>query len=158
MSRDSNEILIVGGGLGGLSAALALGRKGLPVRLLEQSEHIGAIGYGIQMGPNVFSAFVQMGVADTVRAQSHKPSALLMLDAYSGEQLAAVPFDETFRARFDDPYVAIHRVDLHNILLDACRKLPNVRLDQSITVSSFEDLGTGSACSRPKRGSSKARL
>jgi 3-hydroxybenzoate 6-monooxygenase len=141
MSRDSNEIVIVGGGLGGLSAALALGRKGLPVRLLEQSEHIGAIGYGIQMGPNVFSAFAQMGVADTVRAQSHKPSALLMLDAYSGEQLAAVPFDETFRARFDDPYVAIHRVDLHNILLDACRKLPNVRLDQSITVSSFEDLG-----------------
>src|SRR3954452_21474599 len=141
MSRDSNEILIVGGGLGGLSAALALGRKGLPVRLLEQSEHIGAIGYGVQMCPNVFSAFRQMGVAETVRAQSHKPSAFLMLDAYSGEQLAAVPFDETFRARFDEPYVAIHRVDLHNILLDACRKLPNVRLDQSITVSSFEDLG-----------------
>jgi 3-hydroxybenzoate 6-monooxygenase len=141
MIRDSSEILIVGGGLGGLSAALALGRKGIPVRLLEQSEQIGAIGYGIQMGPNVFSAFAQMGVADAVRAQSHKPSALLMLDAYSGEQLAAVPFDERFRASFDDPYVAIHRVDLHNILLDACRQLPNVRLDQSTTVSSFQDLG-----------------
>ncbi|WP_247475272.1 FAD-dependent monooxygenase [Bradyrhizobium sp. 30] len=91
--------------------------------------------------PGTLGALWGVCLADAVRAQSHKPSALLMLDAYSGEQLAAVPFDETFRARFDEPYVAIHRVDLHNILLDACRKLPNVRLDQSIAVSSFEDLG-----------------
>jgi salicylate hydroxylase len=141
MSRNRNEILIVGGGLGGLSTALALGRKGVPVRLLKQSEQIGAIGFGIQMGPNVFSAFEQLGVADAVRNQSHKPGALLMLDAYSGEQLAAVPFDAAFKAWFSEPYVAIHRVDLHNILLDACPKLPNVRLDQSITVSGFQETG-----------------
>src|SRR5206468_1662406 len=143
MSRNRNEILIVGGGLGGLSTALALGRKGMPVRLLEQSEQIGAIGYGIQMGPNVFKAFEQLGVADAVHDQSHKPSALLMLDAYSGEQLAAIPFDAKFRTWFDDPYVAIHRVDLHSILLGACRQLPNVRLDQSITVSGFEEIDDG---------------
>ena len=91
MSDNSQQILIVGGGLGGLSTALALGKKGIAVRLLEQSEQIGAIGYGIQMGPNVFRAFRQLGIADAVRAKSHFPSALLMLDAYSGEQLAAVP-------------------------------------------------------------------
>jgi 3-hydroxybenzoate 6-monooxygenase len=141
MNDNLNQILIVGGGLGGLSAALALGRKGIAVRLLEQSEQIGAIGYGIQMGPNVFPAFEQLGVADAVRKQSHMPSALLMLDAYSGEQLAAVPFDAAFRTWFSAPYVAIHRVDLHHILLDACRKLPHVQLDQSITVSGFQDLG-----------------
>ncbi|MDB5515978.1 MAG: 3-hydroxybenzoate-6-hydroxylase [Tardiphaga sp.] len=141
MNHNPNQVLIVGGGLGGLSTALALGRKGMAVRLLEQSEQIGAIGYGIQMGPNVFPAFEQLGIADAVRKQSHMPSALLMLDAYSGEQLAAVPFDAAFRNRFSEPYVAIHRVDLHNILLDACRTLPNVQLDQSVTVSEFHDLG-----------------
>ncbi|WP_065755831.1 FAD-dependent monooxygenase [Bradyrhizobium paxllaeri] len=141
MNKNPDEILIVGGGLGGLSTALALGRKGMAVRLLEQSEQIGAIGYGIQIGPNVFQAFEQLGIADLVRKQSHMPSALLMLDAYSGEQLAAVPFDAAFRSWFSAPYVAIHRVDLHHILLDACRKLPNVRLDQSVTVSGFRDLG-----------------
>lgn len=143
MSRHRNDILIVGGGLGGLSTALALGRKGLAVRLLEQSEQIGAIGYGIQMGPNVFRAFRQLGVADAVLDRSHKPSALVMLDAYSGEQLAAIPFDASFKTWFDDPYVAIHRVDLHGILLRACRELPNVRLDQSTTVSGFEETTDG---------------
>jgi 2-polyprenyl-6-methoxyphenol hydroxylase-like FAD-dependent oxidoreductase len=141
MSNNSDDILIVGGGLGGLSTALALGRKGMAVRLLEQSEQIGAIGYGIQLGPNVFQAFDQLGIADLVRKQSHMPSALLMLDAYSGEQLAAVPFDAAFRNWFSAPYVAIHRVDLHHILLDACRRLPNIRLDQSVTVSGFRDFG-----------------
>jgi 3-hydroxybenzoate 6-monooxygenase len=136
-----DEILVVGGGLGGLSTALALGQKGIPVRLLEQTEKIGAIGYGIQMGPNVFPIFEQLGVADAVLKKSHKPSALLMLDAYSGEQLAAVPFDSSFRKFFKFPYVAIHRVDLHNILLDACRSLPNVFMDLSVTVRAFEDLG-----------------
>jgi salicylate hydroxylase len=141
MSGKTQQILIVGGGLGGLSTALALGKKGIPVTLLEQSDQIGAIGYGIQMGPNVFRAFRQLGIADAVRAKSHFPSALLMLDAYSGEQLAAVPFDAAFRQWFSDPYVAIHRVDLHNIFLDACRELPHVKLEQSTTVSGFADLG-----------------
>jgi 2-polyprenyl-6-methoxyphenol hydroxylase-like FAD-dependent oxidoreductase len=78
MNQDPNQVLIVGGGLGGLSTALALGKKEIPVRLLEQSEQIGEIGYGIQMGPNVFPAFEQLGMADAVRKQSHMPSALLM--------------------------------------------------------------------------------
>jgi salicylate hydroxylase len=141
MMKHPDEILIVGGGLGGLSTALALGLKGIAVRLLEQTEKIGAIGYGIQMGPNVFSVFKQLGVSDAVLKKSHIPSGLLMLDAYSGEQLASVPFGAAFEKIFNAPYVAIHRVDLHNILLDACRKLPNIHLDLSITVTGFKDLG-----------------
>lgn len=136
-----DEILVVGGGLAGLSTALALGQKGIAVRLLEQTEQIGAIGYGIQMGPNVFSIFEQLGVADAVLRKSHRPSGLLMLDAYSGEQLASVPFDSSFGKFFKAPYVAIHRVDLHNILLEACRSLPNICLDLAVTVRAFDDLG-----------------
>ena len=67
MSWNKEPILIVGGGLGGLATALALGRKGLPVRVLEQAPEFGVIGYGIQLGPNVFPMFDRLGVSDAVR-------------------------------------------------------------------------------------------
>jgi 3-hydroxybenzoate 6-monooxygenase len=138
MSKQKS-ILVVGGGIGGLSVALALGKKGIPVRLFEQSEHIGAIGYGIQMGPNVFPALESLGIADAIRKKSHCPSAILMLDAYTGDQLVKIPLDAGFRNWFDNPYVVIHRVDLHNILLDACKEYRHVELETATTISGFND-------------------
>ena len=55
-------ILIVGGGLGGLTTALALAQRGWPVRVLEGAPEFGAIGYGIQFGPNIFHVFDRIGV------------------------------------------------------------------------------------------------
>ena len=55
--RSDPPILIVGGGLGGLTTALALARRGRAVRVLEGAPEFGAIGYGIQFGPNVFHVF-----------------------------------------------------------------------------------------------------
>jgi salicylate hydroxylase len=54
VSSNRNPILIIGGGLGGLTTALALARRGIPSRVLEGAPEFGAIGYGIQFGPNVF--------------------------------------------------------------------------------------------------------
>ena len=69
MAGKHEPILVVGGGLGGAAAALALGRKGWRVRVLEQAPEFGVIGYGIQLGPNVFSMFDRLGVSDAVLAQ-----------------------------------------------------------------------------------------
>ena len=69
--------MIVGGGLGGLATALALGRAGRRVRILEQAPEFGAIGYGIQLGPNVVPMFERLGVTDAVlagRAISRMPA------------------------------------------------------------------------------------
>jgi len=85
MSAD-HPILIVGGGLGGLAAALALGRKGRRVRVLEEASQFGAIGYGIQLGPNVFPMFEHLGVADAVLRASNLPPAVVMLDALDGQE------------------------------------------------------------------------
>ena len=63
---SEQPILIVGGGLGGLTTALALARRGQPVRVLEGAPEFGAIGYGIQFGPNVFHALDRIGVSDAV--------------------------------------------------------------------------------------------
>jgi 3-hydroxybenzoate 6-monooxygenase len=136
-----NPILIVGGGLGGLAAALALGRSGFRVRVLEEAPQFGAIGYGIQLGPNVFPMFEQLGVAEAVLRASNLPPAVVMLDALDGSEVARLPTGETFRRRFEHPYVVIHRIDLHHVLLDACKSLPNIALEASTSAVAIEDDG-----------------
>ena len=75
MAGKSDPILIVGGGLGGAAAALALGRKGYPVKILEQAPELGVIGFGIQLGPNVFPMFDRLGVTDAVLKAAIRPRA-----------------------------------------------------------------------------------
>jgi 2-polyprenyl-6-methoxyphenol hydroxylase-like FAD-dependent oxidoreductase len=141
MLSATDPVLIVGGGLGGLSMALALGRKGQPVVLLEQTPELGAIGYGIQLGPNVFHMFDRLGIGDAVKAVSEFPPAAVWLDAYSGREITRVVTDDSFLRRFGHPYIIIHRVDLPHVLRDACRSLSNIEFAPSATVIDFEDNG-----------------
>ena len=140
---NSDPVLIVGGGLGGLTAALALGRQGRQVRVLEQTPELGAIGYGIQLGPNVFPMFARLGLVDALLAQSVLPSACVMFDALTGAEVTRIPNEPVLRARFGHPYIVIHRVDLHKILLDACRATPTIALEPSTTVVSYEERDGG---------------
>jgi 3-hydroxybenzoate 6-monooxygenase len=137
----SDPILIVGGGLGGLTTALALARRGRTVRVLEGAPEFGAIGYGIQFGPNVFHVFDRLGLMDQVMAISDSPPALLMLDAVDGKELIRIPTGASFRARFKYPYIIVHRIDLHNVLLDACRQSSAIELVPNAMVDGFEDRG-----------------
>ncbi|MCF8477606.1 MAG: FAD-dependent monooxygenase [Pseudolabrys sp.] len=140
---QSTPILIVGGGLGGLTAALALGRQGRHVRVLEQTPELGAIGYGIQLGPNVFSMFARLGLVDALLKQSVLPRACVMFDALSGAEVTHIPNDPVLRARFGHPYVVVHRVDLHKILLDACRATDTIALEPSTTVNGYVERDGG---------------
>ena len=137
----AEPILIIGGGLGGLTTALALARRGRAARVLEGAPEFGAIGYGIQFGPNVFHVFDRIGVTEAVIAASDSPVAVLMMDALTGKELIRIPTGASFRARFNHPYIIIHRIDLHNILLDACRRSDAVELVADAMVSGFEDRG-----------------
>ena len=137
----SDPILVVGGGLGGASVALALARKGFAVRVLEEAPEFGVIGYGIQLAPNVFPMFDRLGVTDAVLATALRPKAILMVDSVDGDVIARIPTGDSFVRRFKRPYVVIHRVDLHRALLDACQALPDVELIPSTGVVSYEDLG-----------------
>ena len=141
MGGAGEPIVIVGGGLGGLTSALALGRAGRPVRVLEQAPEFGAIGYGIQLGPNVIPMFDRLGVTAAMLAQGDLPDACLMVDAYTGEEITRVPLGPSFRARFRHPYLIIHRVDLHHVLMDACRSQPDIAFVPDATVTAFEDRG-----------------
>jgi 2-polyprenyl-6-methoxyphenol hydroxylase-like FAD-dependent oxidoreductase len=136
-------ILVGGGGIGGLTAALALARRGLRVRVLEEAAEFGAIGYGIQLGPNVFHMFERLGLRDAVLRASIVPPALVMLDALDGREVARIPTGDSFLARFRHPYIILHRIDLHHVLLDACTAQPLIALEAATTVVRFEDFGEG---------------
>jgi 3-hydroxybenzoate 6-monooxygenase len=140
MARDE-PILIVGGGLGGLTTALALARHGRPSRVLEGAPQFGAIGYGIQFGPNVFHVFDRLGLREEVLAVAVLPSALVMMDALTGKALIRVPTGSSFRARFKYPYIVVHRIDVHNVLLDACRRNGAIELVSDAMVTAYEDRG-----------------
>ena len=139
MPRD--PILIVGGGLGGLTTALALARHGIASRVLEGAPEFGAIGYGIQFGPNVFHVLDRIGVSDAVMDKADCPPAVLMRDAFTGDELVRIPTGESFRARFKHPYIIVHRIDLHNVLLDACRRTPEIELVPDAMVTAYDDDG-----------------
>ena len=139
----ARPILIAGGGLGGLTAALALGRKGHAVRVLEQAQKFAPIGYGIQLGPNVFPMFDRIGVTAAVMREATIPKNILMLDALSGEEVTHIPTGVNFRARFTHPYIIIHREDLHRVLIEACAATPNVTMEGGAGVAGFEENADG---------------
>jgi salicylate hydroxylase len=140
--NGSSPIIVVGGGLGGAAAALALGRQGLHVRLLESAPELGVIGYGIQLGPNVVPMFERLGVREAVLRVSDIPTTVRMRDAFTGARVTEVPTGRpSFRARFKHPYIIVHRVDLHLALLDACRQIPSISLEPDTTVTGVSDHG-----------------
>jgi 3-hydroxybenzoate 6-monooxygenase len=141
LAAKHDPILVIGGGLGGAAAALALGRKGFAVRVLEQAAQFGVIGYGIQLGPNVFPMFDRLGVSEAVLAQAITPDAILMLDSADASEIVRIPTGPSFRRRFARPYIVIHRVDLHRVLLDACKRLENVELIAGADVQSYAPHG-----------------
>ena len=134
-------ILVAGGGIGGLAAALGLAGKGFGVRVLEKTATLGEVGAGIQLGPNAFHAFDQLGVGDTARAMAIYVDRLRLMDALTAEEICHIDLGEAFRARFGNPYAVIHRGDLHGIFLKACRAHPRIALSTSAEVLRYEQDG-----------------
>src|SRR5258708_31611602 len=108
---STRPILVAGGGIGGLAAALALARQGLPVKVREEAASIGEIGAGIQLGPNAFSAFDALGIGERARARAVYIDQLRMMDATDETEVACMPVGEAFRRRFGNPYAVSHRAD-----------------------------------------------
>ena len=142
MSADARPVLIAGGGIGGLAAALGLAQKGIRSVLLEKASVLGEIGAGIQLGPNAFHAFDYLGVGEAARSMAVYIDQLRLMDALTAEEITHVDLREAFRARFGNPYAVVHRGDLHAVFLQACRSHDLIELCVSSEVVGYDQDGS----------------
>jgi salicylate hydroxylase len=131
-------VLVAGGGIGGLAAALALTRQGFQVKVLEQAPEVGEIGAGIQLGPNAFHAFDALGVGEKARGRAVYTDYMVMHDAIDEYQVGKIPTGEAFLKRFGNPYAVIHRVDVHNSLYEGAQETGKVEVLTSTRVERIE--------------------
>lgn len=137
------KFIIIGGGIGGLAAALSLVQQNIEVLLLEQAETIGEIGAGIQLGPNAYAALDALGVGQAARARSVFVDSLTMMDATNLNQVAQMQVGEAFRQRFGNPYGVIHRADIHLSILEAVEKHPLITFKTATRVVKIENSDNG---------------
>lgn len=134
---NSQHIVIAGGGIGGLAAALVLGRQGYQITVLEQSDAFGEIGAGIQIGPNAFRMFEHLGLTEAIDKVAYFPPALQMRDVRTGELVVRAPVGDVAQAAYGFRYGVIYRVDIHNVFLNACAALPNITLRTNAKLASY---------------------
>ncbi len=139
MATQTPEVLIVGGGIGGLAVALALARKGIRSQVFEKADEFGEIGYGLQLGPNAHRMLTRLGIVKEVEQTAVFPNALIAIDALTDQELSRISTGEVFRKHFGAPYMVVHRRDLHGALLAACRGHAEVALHTSKGLTRFED-------------------
>ncbi|PXA99317.1 salicylate 1-monooxygenase [Nostoc sp. 3335mG] len=117
----SKKIVIVGGGIGGLTAATAIAQAGMQAVLLEAAPVFGEIGAGVTLSPNAMKGLDHIGICEAVAAAGIEPSRQRIQHWQDGRIL--VPMERASqRAKYGAPYVTVHRADLHKLLLDAARE------------------------------------
>jgi salicylate hydroxylase len=119
MNNSSTRVAVVGGGLGGLTAGLALHAEGFDVTLYEQARELGEIGAGVQLAPNAMKVLMALGLEDAVRRAGFEPEAHVVRSWKSGRETARTPMKGVYRQAFGAGYYTFHRADLHAVLVDA---------------------------------------
>jgi 3-hydroxybenzoate 6-monooxygenase len=135
------DVIVVGGGIGGLAAAFAMTRKGLRVRVLERAAEFGEVGAGIQIAPNCTRILNAYGLLGEAKELGVLPASIVMRDAVDSTVLTSLDLGDMER-RYGTPYMVIHRSDLHGLFLRACR-CAGVDLRVSQHVTEYETLPAG---------------
>ena len=136
------RVAVVGGGIAGLTAALALARHGVDVTLLERADPVEPIGAGIQVSPNAMKVMRLLGLERALNATASAPREIVLRDGYSGAALAAIPLGPAIERRHGAPYLTVHRGDLQAVLLDAARHEPRVDIRTGAEVVRCGEDGT----------------
>jgi len=141
-SSDS-PVLIAGGGIGGLAAALALSKAGIASHVLECRADFSEAGAGIQIGPNGTRVLEGIGATPWLREHVAAPDVLQVRDALTGEKITRMPLGDWIAKRHGSPYWTAHRQDLHGALLQAARAAPHITLTTGMTAETVTQSSTG---------------
>ena len=139
----SRQLLIAGGGIGALAAALSSARAGWQVRLYEKAEVFSEVGAGLQLGPNATRILQGWGLGQALERLAAFPDKLLVRSAPSGRELASLSLGSRCQQRYGAPYATLHRADLHSMLLDSVRLRPEVKLHLNSPVTGYTDTPEG---------------
>ncbi|HLI98837.1 MAG TPA: FAD-dependent monooxygenase [Bradyrhizobium sp.] len=133
----SRTIIVAGAGIGGLTASLALARRGFRVVLLEKTERLEEVGAGIQLSPNASRVLVDLGLQSHL-ARAVTPEAISLMNARSGGEIARIPLEPAMFPA-EAPYWVIHRADLQGALRTEVENCPDIDLRLGCQ---FEDVST----------------
>ena len=114
------EIVVIGGGIGGLTAALAMAHSGHRVQVLERAARFAQPGPALRLAPNATAVLARLGVLDQVLDLGSRPRRAVLRDLGSGAELAELGLGAPLTARYHSPYVVAGRADLLSLLADAC--------------------------------------
>ena len=149
------QMLIAGGGIGGLAAAVACTQRGVPVQLLERAAQLSEVGAGIQIGPNVTRILQAWGLGDALAQVAAFPPRLQARDAQTGQVLGTLTLGERAQSLYGAPYATIHRADLQGLLHSAAQSAGvDIRLGQ--TVQGWQDTSDGLEVSTAENSSVQA--
>ena len=135
------HVLISGGGIGGLSAALSLAQSGFEVEVFEQAPEFGEVGAGIQLSPNATRVLHHLGLADALEACAFVPARTEFRSWKTGRLISTNPLGDTVRNTYGFPYYHIHRGDLLAVLVDAANRIDGIALHTAARVERFEQDG-----------------
>ena len=131
---ERHPIIVVGAGIGGLTAALALAHAGFRVVVVERAVELSEAGAGIQLSPNAGRVLASLGLDRAIAAKAIEPAAVEVRSSASGRVLTAIPA-ATFRERYRFPYRIIHRADLQMALLAGARAHELITLETGATIT-----------------------
>lgn len=137
------NIGVVGGGIGGLTAALCLARAGHNVQVFEQTDESVATGAGIQVSPNAARVLHHLGLQDALMTKGFLPKATQMRSWRSGRVISETTLGDVALKRYGAPYYHIHRADLMDMLVSAVSAEPTIRLNVSSKITNFSQDATG---------------
>ena len=149
MSTTTLDIAIVGGGIGGLAAAVLLSQNGHRVRVYEQATRFARVGAGIQMTPNAMKVLRRIGVETALRKIAFQSPLGISREWDSGVVTNELKIGAEIEARYGAPYLFMHRADLHAAIYAAVpagivtlgRKLAALDVSAQHTSLLFEDGG-----------------
>ncbi len=134
MATERRTIIISGGGISGLTAALALAKTGHRIQVLERTSKPDTAGAGVQISPNAYRILANLGLERKLKTIATAPGSIELRNAQTGKQIAEVPLGYAASNRYGVPYLVGHRADIHAILVNACKDHPEIDLQMSSEV------------------------